>query len=56
MLKWIATTVLNRLVLLAVLLVAVNAYTRTGCYPADDNPIGKAISSIRQLADLFQRR
>ena len=59
MLKWAATTVLNRLVFLAVLLFAVNALTRTSCSSGDSNPvsqIGRAIAGINQLADLFQRR
>jgi len=58
MLKWAATTILNRLVFLTVLLFAVNALTRTSCGPGDDpvSQIGKAISSIHQLAEMFQKR
>ncbi|MGO9358764.1 MAG: hypothetical protein ACLP1D_13980 [Xanthobacteraceae bacterium] len=58
MLKWVATTILNRLVFLTVLLFAINALTRTSCGAGDDpvSQIGKAISSIHQLADAFQRR
>ena len=57
MLKSIATTVLNRLILLAVLVLVVNAYTRTSC-SSGENPftqIGKALSSINELATAFQR-
>jgi hypothetical protein len=58
MLKWVATTLLNRLVFLTVLLFAVNALTRTSCGAGDDpvSQIGRAISSIRQLADTLGGR
>jgi hypothetical protein len=58
MLKFVTTTVLNRLVFLAVLLFAVNALTRTSCGPGDDpvSRIGKAIVGLHELADTFGRR
>jgi hypothetical protein len=57
MLKWLVTVLLNRLVFLLVLLLAVNAFTRTGCYVQDD-PIGqisRALSSMRDLPEAFQK-
>lgn len=57
MLKWLVTVLLNRLVFLFVLLCAVNAYTRSGCYVQDDpiSEIGRAISSMRELATALQK-
>ena len=58
MLKSIATTLLNRLILLTAIVFVVNAYTRSSC-SSGDNPfiqIGKALSSINELATAFQKR
>ena len=56
MLKSIATTLLNRLILLAAIVLVVNAYTRTSCSTGDSpfTQIGKALSSINELATAFQ--
>lgn len=58
MLRWVATTLLNRLVLLTVLVFAVDALTRTSCGAVDDpvSRISRAVASIHQLADALGRR
>ena len=57
MLKSIATTLLNRLILLAAIVLVVNAYTRNSCSSGDSpfTQIGKALSSINELATALQR-
>jgi hypothetical protein len=57
MLKWLVTVLLNRLVFLLVLLFAVSAFARTGCYVQDDpiSQLGRAISGIRDLSEALQR-
>jgi|GEM_PF-2097109 hypothetical protein len=58
MLKSVATTLLNRLVFLAAIVLVVNAYTRTSCSSGDSpfTQIGKAISSINEIATALQKR
>jgi hypothetical protein len=58
MLKSLATTLLNRLVLLVALLLIVNAYTANSCSSADSpfTPIAKAISGLNELATALQKR
>jgi hypothetical protein len=58
MLKSVATTLLNRLVLLAAIVLIVNAYTQTGCSSGESpfTQIGKAISSINDIATALQKR
>jgi hypothetical protein len=58
MLKSVATTLLNRLVLLAAIMLVVNAYTPTSC-SSGDGPfaqIGKAMSSLNEIATALQKR
>jgi hypothetical protein len=57
MLKSVATTLLNRLVFLAAIVLVVNVYTRTGCSSGDSpfTQIGKAISSISEIATALQK-
>ncbi|MGC2810084.1 MAG: hypothetical protein WA303_06870 [Bradyrhizobium sp.] len=58
MVKSVATTLLNRLILLAAIVLVVNAYTRTSC-SSEDNPftqIVKAISSLNEIATALQKR
>jgi hypothetical protein len=57
MLKSVATTLLNRLVLLTAIVLVVNAYTRTSCSSRDSpfTQIEKAISSINELATALQK-
>ena len=57
MLKSVATTLLNRLVFLAAIVLVVN-YTQTSCSSGDSpfTPIGKAISSINEIATALQKR
>jgi hypothetical protein len=57
MLKWLVTTLLNRLVFLLLLFFAVNAFTRTGCY-VQGNPISQisqVFSGVRDLAEALQK-
>jgi hypothetical protein len=58
MLKSVATTLLNRLVLLAAIVLVVNAYTQTNCYSGDSpfTQIGKALSSLNEIATALQKR
>jgi len=58
MIKSFATTLLNRLVLLAALLLVVDAYTRTNCSSEDNpfTPIVKTISSLNEIATALQKR
>jgi hypothetical protein len=58
MLKSVATTLLNRLVLLAAIMLVVNAYTRSSCYSGDGpfTQIGKALSSLNEIATALQKR
>ena len=53
----VATTLLNRLVFLAAIVLVVNAYTQTSCSSGDSpfTPIGKAISSINEIATALQK-
>jgi hypothetical protein len=54
----VATTLLNRLVFLAAVVLVVNAYTQSSC-SSGDNPfaqIGKAISGINDIATALQKR
>ncbi|SDS32135.1 hypothetical protein [Bradyrhizobium canariense] len=57
MLKWLVTAVLNRLVFVTLLFLAVSTLTKTSCYPGDNpiSQIGRAISSLRQFAEAFQK-
>ena len=57
MLKSVATTLLNRLVLLTAIMLVVTAYTRTSCSSGDSpfTQIEKAISSINELATALQK-
>jgi hypothetical protein len=57
MLKSVATTLLNRLVFLAAIVLVVN-YTQTSCSSGDGpfTQIGKAISSINEIATALQKR
>jgi hypothetical protein len=59
MLKSVAMTLLSRLVFLAVIALAVNAYayTRTSCSSGDSpfSQIGKAISSLNEIATALQK-
>jgi hypothetical protein len=57
MVKWLVTVLLNRLVFLLVLLFAVSAFARTGCYVQDDpiSQLGRAISGIRNFTDALQK-
>ena len=58
MIKSVATTLLNRLVLLAAIVLVVDLYTRNSC-SAEDNPfmpIVKATSSLNEIATTLQKR
>jgi hypothetical protein len=58
MLKSVATTLLNRLVFLAAIMLVVNAYAGTSC-SSGDGPfaqIGKAMSRIDEIATALQKR
>jgi len=57
MLKSVATTLLNRLVLLTAIMLVVTAYTRTSCSSGDSpfTQIEKAISSINELTTALQK-
>jgi hypothetical protein len=57
MIRSIATTLLNRLALLAVIMLIANAYTQTSC-PYGDNPftpIAKAMSRLNEIATALQK-
>jgi hypothetical protein len=56
MLNWIATVLLNRLVFLAAIMLALNAFVRTGCHPADNafGQLGQAIASFKEIAQALQ--
>ena len=58
MLKSVATTLLNRLVVLAAIALVMNAYTRSSCSSGDSpfSQIGKAVSSFNELATALQKR
>jgi hypothetical protein len=58
MFKSVATTLLNRLVFLAAIVLVVNAYTQNGCSSGDGpfTQIGKAISGINEIATALQKR
>jgi hypothetical protein len=57
-LKRVATTVQNRLIVLAVLWVGVNLMTRASCYPGDApfGQFGKALSGLSDLTAALQKR
>lgn len=57
MLRSVTTTLLNRVVLLAAIVLVVNVYTQTSCSSGDGpfTQIGKAISSINELATELQK-
>jgi hypothetical protein len=56
MLKSVATTLLNRLVFLAAIVLVVNAYTQSSCSFSPFTQIGKAISGINEIAAALQKR
>jgi hypothetical protein len=56
MLKWIATVVLNRLAFVVAVMLVLNAFARTNCYPGDNpvNQLGQALSSLKEIAQVLR--
>jgi hypothetical protein len=51
MVKWLTVVIVNRLVFILAVILALNAFARSTCYPGD-NPVGQlgqAFSSLRDI-------
>ena len=57
MIRSVATILLNRLALLAVIMLVVNAYTQASCSYGDNpfTPITKAVSRLNEIAIALQK-
>lgn len=55
MLKWVASFTLNRLSVLALIWLAVNAYTRTSCQAGGfAGPFEQVLSGLRQITQALE--